>query len=307
MDYFKENREGIFLQRKSIPMYVGLSTKPWVNIGKMRNSGIDASLEYHQPLGKDLHLTVRGNFTYARNRIMDQDEPDYAYTYMNHSGQMQWQKFGLVAAGLFQDQEDIDSWAKQSFGEVKPGDIKYLDLNGDGIVDNYDTKPIGYSDIPEIVYGFGFSLQWKAFDLSAFFQGVAHISFSTLTDQTQAFVGRNLKESSVFADLYGNTWTPENPGAKYPRMTTGAIDNNNQLSTFWMANGRYLRLKNLELGYTLPKRIANKIAMQSLRVYLSGVNLFTFSPFKLWDPDLQTGATNYPNNRIINLGLTIGF
>ena len=103
MDYFKENREGIFLQRKSIPMYVGLSTKPWVNIGKMRNSGIDASLEYHQPLGKDLHLTVRGNFTYARNRIMDQDEPDYAYTYMNHSGQMQWQKFGLVAAGLFQD------------------------------------------------------------------------------------------------------------------------------------------------------------------------------------------------------------
>ena len=90
-------------------------------------------------------------------------------------------------------------------------------------------------------------------------------------------------------------------------MTTGAIDNNNQLSTCWMANGRYLRLKNLELGYTLPKRIANKIAMQSLRVYLSGVNLFTFSPFKLWDPDLQTGATNYPNNRIINLGLTIGF
>lgn len=232
VDYFKENREGIFLQRKSIPMYVGLSTKPWVNIGKMRNSGIDASLEYHQPLGKDIHLTVRGNFTYARNRIMDQDEPDYAYTYMNRSGQMQYQKFGLVAVGLFQDQEDIDSWTKQSFGEVKPGDIKYLDLNGDGIVDSYDTKPIGYSDIPEIVYGFGFSLQWKAFDLSAFFQGVAHVNFSTLTDQTQAFVGRNIKESSVFADLYGNTWTPENPGAKYPRMTTGAVDNNNQLSTF---------------------------------------------------------------------------
>ena len=141
-------------------------------------------------------------------------------------------------------------------------------------------------------------------DLLAYYEQLGE---EGLTDQTQAFVGRNLKESSVFADLYGNTWTPENPGAKYPRMTTGAIDNNNQLSTFWMANGRYLRLKNLELGYTLPKRIANKIAMQSLRVYLSGVNLFTFSPFKLWDPDLQTGATNYPNNRIINLGLTIGF
>ena len=166
---------------------------------------------------------------------------------------MQWQKFGLVAAGLFQDQEDIDSWAKQSFGEVKPGDIKYLDLNGDGIVDNYDTKPIGYSDIPEIVYGFGFSLQWKAFDLSAFFQGVAHVSFSTLTDQTQAFVGRNLR-GRAYSPTSGNTWTPENPGAKYPRMTTGAIDNNNQLSTLLHAERpRYLRLKNVDKGYTTAR------------------------------------------------------
>ena len=302
------NDDVLFGEVRSRTEALGLRDRSIVTVVSLVSQDlVDASLEYHQPLGKDFHLTVRGNFTYARNRIMDQDEPDYAYTYMNRSGQMQYQKFGLVAVGLFQDQEDIDSWTKQSFGEVKPGDIKYLDLNGDGIVDSYDTKPIGYSDIPEIVYGFGFSLQWKAFDLSAFFQGVAHVNFSTLTDQTQAFVGRNLKESSVFADLYGNTWTPENPGAKYPRMTTGAVDNNNQLSTFWMADGRYLRLKNLELGYTLPKRIANKIAMQNLRVYLSGVNLFTFSPFKLWDPDLQTGATNYPNNRIINIGLTIGF
>ena len=307
VDYFNEHREGIFLQRKSIPMYVGMSTQPWVNIGKMRNSGIDASLEYHQPLGRDLHLTVRGNFTYARNMIVDQDQPDYQYLYMNRRGQAQYQKFGLVAAGLFKDQEDIDSWAKQGFGDVKPGDIKYIDLNGDGIIDGYDEKPIGYPDIPEIVYGFGFSLQWKAFDLSAFFQGVGNVSFSTLTDQTQAFVARNTKEAGVFADLYGNYWTPDNLNAKYPRLTTSPNENNNRQSTFWMANGRYMRLKNLEIGYTLPKRIASKIAMQNLRVYLSGVNLFTISPFKLWDPDLQTGATNYPNNRIINIGLTIGF
>lgn len=307
VDYFNEHREGIFLQRKSIPMYVGMSTQPWVNIGKMRNSGIDASLEYHQPIGRDLHLTVRGNFTYARNMIVDQDQPDYQYLYMNRRGQAQYQKFGLVAAGLFKDQEDIDSWAKQSFGTVMPGDIKYVDLNGDGIIDGYDEKPIGYPDIPEIVYGFGFSLQWKAFDLSAFFQGVGNVSFSTLTDQTQAFVARNTKEAGVFADLYGNYWTPDNLNAKYPRLTTSPNENNNRQSTFWMANGRYMRLKNLEIGYTLPKRIASKIAMQNLRVYLSGVNLFTISPFKLWDPDLQTGATNYPNNRIINIGLTIGF
>ena len=306
-DYFKEKREGIFLQRQSIPVYVGLSTQPWVNIGKMRNSGVDASLEYHQTIGQDLHLTVRGNFTYARNMIVDQDQPDYKYLYMNRTGQARYQTFGLVAAGLFRDQADIDAWPKQSFGDVEPGDIKYLDLNGDGVVDSYDVKPIGYTSIPEIVYGFGFSLQWKAFDFSAFFQGVGHVSFSTLTNQTLGFNARNSREANLFSDVYDNYWTPERLDAKYPRLYIGTNNNNNQTSTFWMANGRYMRLKNLEIGYTLPKRISQKMAMQNMRVYLSGVNLFTFSPFKLWDPDLQTGATNYPNNRIINIGLTIGF
>ena len=306
-DYFKERREGIFLERASIPVYVGLSTKPWVNIGKMRNSGVDASLEYHQTIGQDLHLTVRGNFTYARNMIVDQDQPDYKYLYMNRTGQARYQTFGLVAAGLFRDQADIDAWPKQSFGDVEPGDIKYLDLNGDGVVDSYDVKPIGYTAIPEIVYGFGFSLQWKAFDFSAFFQGVGHVNFSTRTDQTQGFIARNSREANLFSDVYDNYWTPERLDAKYPRLYIGTNNNNNQTSTFWMANGRYMRLKNLEIGYTLPKRISQKMAMQNMRVYLSGVNLFTFSPFKLWDPDLQTGATNYPNNRIINIGLTIGF
>ena len=306
-DYFKEKREGIFLQRQSIPVYVGLSTQPWVNIGKMRNSGVDASLEYHQTIGQDLHLTVRGNFTYARNMIVDQDQPDYKYLYMNRTGQARYQTFGLVAAGLFRDQADIDAWPKQSFGDVEPGDIKYLDLNGDGVVDSYDVKPIGYTSFPEIVYGFGFSLQWKAFDFSAFFQGVGHVSFSTLTNQTLGFNARNSREANLFSDVYDNYWTPERLDAKYPRLYIGTNNNNNQTSTFWMANGRYMRLKNLEIGYTLPKRISQKMAMQNMRVYLSGVNLFTFSPFKLWDPDLQTGATNYPNNRIINIGLTIGF
>ena len=306
-DYFKEKREGIFLQRQSIPVYVGLSTQPWVNIGKMRNSGVDASLEYHQTIGQDLHLTVRGNFTYARNMIVDQDQPDYKYLYMNRTGQARYQTFGLVAAGLFRDQADIDAWPKQSFGDVEPGDIKYLDLNGDGVVDSYDVKPNGYTNVPEIVYGFGFSLQWKAFDFSAFFQGVGHVSFSTRTDQTLGFNARNSREANLFSDVYDNYWTPERLDAKYPRLYIGTNNNNNQTSTFWMANGRYMRLKNLEIGYTLPKRISQKMAMQNMRVYLSGVNLFTFSPFKLWDPDLQTGATNYPNNRIINIGLTIGF
>lgn len=121
-----------------------------------------------------------------------------------------------------------------------------------------DVKPIGYTNVPEIVYGFGFSLQWKAFDFSAFFQGVGHVSFSTRTDQTLGFNARNSREANLFSDVYDNYWTPERLDAKYPRLYIGTNNNNNQTSTFWMANGRYMRLKNLEIGYTLPKRISRR-------------------------------------------------
>ena len=294
------------MQASSIPAIAGLATKPWINIGKMNNEGFDASLEYHQRVG-EVDITARGNFTYAHNTIVDNDQPDWEYLYMNTIGQSNWQQFGLVSAGLFRSQEEIDAWPKQEFGEVKPGDIKYVDINGDGVVNNYDRKAIGYPDVPEIVYGFGASVRWKGFDLSVFFQGVGNVNFFTNTEQTQPFSASKSRNANVYSDLWGNYWTPENPNAKYPRLTIGANENNNRLSTFWMVNGNYLRLKNAEIGYTLPKRILSKAHIDKLRIYLSGVNLVTFSKFKLWDPDLQTGAANYPNNRVYNLGVTLVF
>ncbi len=306
VDYFNEKRSGIFLQASSIPAIAGLATKPWINIGKMNNEGFDASLEYHQRVG-EVDITARGNFTYAHNTIVDNDQPDWEYLYMNTIGQSNWQQFGLVSAGLFRSQEEIDAWPKQEFGEVKPGDIKYVDINGDGVVNSYDRKAIGYPDVPEIVYGFGASVRWKGFDLSVFFQGVGNVNFFTNTEQTQPFSASKSRNANVYSDLWGNYWTPENPNAKYPRLTIGANENNNRLSTFWMVSGNYLRLKNAEIGYTLPKRILSKAHIDKLRIYLSGVNLVTFSKFKLWDPDLQTGAANYPNNRVYNLGVTLVF
>lgn len=309
VDYFSEDRSGIFLQRKSIPYYVGITTQPWVNIGKMRNRGVDASFEYHQRIG-EVDLTARGNFTYARNVITDMDQPDWQYLYMNGTGQARWQQFGYVSLGLFKDQEDIDSSPTQLLGDgVRPGDIKYLDLNGDGVINTYDRKPLGYRNVPEIVYGFGFSARWRSLDFSAFFQGTAHVNFFINSTHTMGFTTANIKEASVFSDVYGNYWSESNQdvNAKYPRLSVGTNANNNQISTFWMANGRYLRLKNLEIGYTLPKKFANRMHMENLRIYASGVNLLTFSPFKLWDPDLNDGVYTYPNNRTISLGLTVGF
>lgn len=306
-DYFKENRSGIFLQRQAIPMYTGLINNPWVNIGKMRNGGMDASVEYRHRLG-DVHVTARGNFTHARNVIIDQDQPNWEYLYQNRRGQARYQRFGYVAVGLFENQTDIDSWADQStIGGAQPGDIKYLDLNGDGIINSYDQKAIGYTDIPETIYGFGGSVGWKNFDFSIFLQGNANVEFSMRSSMTQAFISANKNQSNVFADIYDNYWTPERTDAKYPRLTSAANSNNDVSSTFWLVDGSYVRVKNVEFGYTLPKSISKRIHSNDIRFYFSGVNMFTFSKFKLWDPDLQTGASTYPMNKVYNIGLSMGF
>ncbi|MBL1409250.1 SusC/RagA family TonB-linked outer membrane protein [Sphingobacterium faecale] len=306
-DYFRELRDGIFLERSAIPMYVGVTNKPWVNIGKMRNKGMDASVEYHQKVG-EVDITARGNFTHARNVILNMDQPDWAYLYQNRTGQARYQPFGYVAVGLFKDQADVDSWVDQSsIGGAQPGDIKYLDLNGDGVINSFDQKAIGYTDIPETVYGFGASVAWKSFDLSVFCQGNANVQFSMRSNMTQAFVNTKRNESNAFADLYGNYWTPENREAIYPRLTTAPNANNDVPSTFWQVDGSYLRIKNVELGYTLPSKISKKIQSNGIRVYFSGVNVLTFSKFKLWDPDLQTGAATYPMNKVFNVGLSMGF
>ena len=257
----------------------------------------------------DTQLTVRGNFTYAHNTILDNDQPRWAEPYLNKIGQSNWQEYGLVAAGLFSSQEEIDAWPTQAWGEVHPGDIKYLDLNGDGKVDTYDCKPIGYPNVPEITYGFGASVKWKGFDFSVFFQGVGNVNFFTNNTYTQPFTASSISLSNVFTDLIGKYWSESNPdpNARYPRLTTSPNPNNSQKSTFWMVNGRYMRLKNAEIGYSLPKQVVNKLRIDGLRIYVSGMNLLTFSDFKLWDPDLQTGAANYPNNRVYNIGVSLIF
>ena len=309
VDYFRENRSGIFLERKSVPYFVGINNQPWVNIGKMRNSGIDASMKYNHDIS-NVHLTGLANFTFARNVILDEDEPEWAYPYMNNTGHPRWENFGYVADGLFRDYEDIASSPDQSyFGDIQPGDIKYVDLNNDGVINSNDRKALGYTSVPEIVYGFGLSASWKGIDISLFFQGVGGIKFSKYSTLTCGFVSNAVTQSNLLSDVAGKYWTPERQNAEYPRLTHGANLNNSQLSTFWLVNGRYLRLKNAELGYTLPKRISRAAHLTTCRFYLSGNNLLLFSPFKLWDPDqnVSGGAAAYPITRTVNLGVNLTF
>lgn len=311
IDYFREKREGIFVKRKSVPDYVGVTTQPWSNVGEMQNQGIDATLEFDKQIG-DVYLSARGTFTFARNKQVNDDQPDYIDKYRNRNGQRYNQQFGLIALGLFESQEEIDNSPSQ-FGVsyLKPGDIKYKDINGDGVIDTNDEVPIGYSNIPEIVYGMGVSASYKGIDLSLFFQGIANTTFF-LGGAYFPFNYPNSSQTSFLADLANKYFdsAKQNFDSELPLLySEGWHGSNYKNSSWWQRNGSFLRLKNVELGYTLPKSFTNKILLKSLRIFLAGENLLTFAPdIKLWDP--ETGSIDgrgYPLMRSVNIGLNVNF
>ncbi len=311
VDYFQEKRTGIFVQRKSIPDYVGISTMPWSNVGEMRNKGVDLSVEFDKSFG-DFFFSARGTFTYAHNKQVNDDQPDYVDKYRNRNGQIYGQQYGLVALGLFRSQEEIDNSPTQ-FGVdyLRPGDIKYKDINGDGVIDYSDEVPIGYSSIPQIVYGFGVSMSWKGFDLSLFFQGVGKTTFF-LGDSYFPFNYPQSARTGFLADLADKYFDPakQNFDAEIPLLYADGWHGSNYVaSTWWQRSGSYLRLKNAELGYTLPKKLTRKWGMKTVRFFLAGTNLLTFAPdVKLWDPEIgSTDGRGYPLMRTVNLGINVNF
>ena len=227
------------------------------------------------------------------------------------------QPFGLVALGLFESQEDIDNSPKQTFGEYRVGDIKYQDVNGDGVINSQDQIAMGYTNLPEMIYGFGATAQWKNWDVNVFFQGVNHVNFflSGSTIKTP-FGSGNMERAAINEDVYNNVWRPgntpeQNAGAIYPRLSwsgSSGSSNNAQTSDWWMRDGSFLRLKNFEVGYTMPKSLMSKTFIKSVRFYLSGNNLLTFSKFKLWDPEKGNGdGSGYPPNRVVTVGFNANF
>ncbi|MGL4779532.1 MAG: SusC/RagA family TonB-linked outer membrane protein, partial [Bacteroidales bacterium] len=190
------------------------------------------------------------------------------------------------------------------------------DINGDGKIDTYDRVAIGYTNMPEIVYGFGMTANWKNFDVNVFFQGVSHVSFFTGGTSMEPFTSGNMGRAAINADLYDHVWkttnTPEqNAKALYPRLSIGGgagSSNNYRASTATLRDGSFLRLKNVEIGYTLPKAVLRSTFINNFRVYMAGNNLATFSKFKLWDPERGNGdGSGYPPSRIVSLGITANF
>ncbi|MBP5488288.1 MAG: TonB-dependent receptor [Bacteroidales bacterium] len=319
VDVFQEKRGGIYVARQMTPSVVGENTAQYANIGSLLNRGFEINMEYEKSFSNGLYLSGRGNFGWNRNLKMYDDIPPQIWEYQNTYGYTVYQQRGLIAEGLFESQEDIDTWPRQTFGDVRPGDIKYRDVNGDGVIDVFDVVPIGYTHVPEINYGFGLSASWMGFDASIFFSGVGNY--------TRFISGANLYGAStnmdqlgqIYEDVALNRWTPENrnSAAPYPRLMLNKSENNqftylmdsqSAMSTYWQRDMSFLRLKNAEIGYTIPKRVTRKIGMSTVRFYAQGVNLLTFSKFKLWDPELSASNGNiYPQMRTFCFGANVNF
>lgn len=315
-EYFIENRSNILMDRASTPKTMGLQAVPKANVGKASSQSFDFTADYNSSIGKNLFITVRANFTYARNKFKAYEEPIYDEPYRYHVGHPINQKWGYIAERLFIDDEEVRSSPPQAFGNFKTmgGDIKYRDVNGDGQITPSDMVPIGYPTVPEIIYGFGFSARYKGVDFSAFLQGSARSSFWIDVAATSPFID-NDKDNTVTSEnqllkAYADShWSEENRNlyALWPRLSPTLNTNSAQTSTWFMRDGSFLRVKQVEIGYTVPPRLTQRIHMSNARIYANATNLFTISGFKLWDIEMGGNGLGYPIQRVVNFGLMVGF
>lgn len=317
VDLFRELREDIFMQRRSIPGSSGFVSIPWANFGKVKNRGIDMSLTVNKELGKNLNLSLRGTLTYAANHILEQDEPSAIIgTNRSSTGKPIGQLFGLIADGLFTDADFADiaegklspQVPTHTFGPVRPGDIRYKDLNGDGVINALDRTAIGGTEDPQLIFGGGANIRYKSFEFGFFFQGIGG------TDRMIG--GANFIPGSgngSLGNIYTNVhdrWRVGNPSQDvfYPRLSDYQNANNNESSTWWLRDMSLIRLRNVEIGYNTKENLLGRLGVKYLRIFVRGNNLLTISKFKLWDPELGVNnGLRYPLMKSLSFGLEINF
>ena len=309
-DLFKERRDNIFLQRAAVPSFVGITTMPYSNLGIVENKGFEITGDYSKQV-QEVGIMFRANFSFNKNKIIEDDTADRPYEWLNSRGHSLNTYFGYVCDGFYSE-DDIANpdVPKLKGGAMQPGDLKYRDLNGDNVIDAYDKCYIGNPTVPQIVYGFGATFTWRNFYLGAFFQGVGKSDISLSASNFKPFSDGSAK-GNLYANIV-NRWSPANPSpdAEWPRLDYGMSSNteNYQMSTFWLRDGSYLRMKTLDFGYNIPDAFVKKLRLNSFRVYFQAYNLFTISKFKMWDVELGAGdGTAYPNTRSFNIGVNFSF
>lgn len=326
-EYFNNKRHGILLQRRTVSNVTGFQSMPWQNYGIVKNQGFDGSVTFNYNIG-EMHLGIRGNVTYAHNEIKEYDEVPQLYPWMNTTGTSvgDWNLY--IADGLYSyddfiiEGEGINRKYTLKKGVtpgltagVKPGDIKYKDLNEDGKINSYDqVRGVGNPKNPELVYGFGLNAEYKGWSAGIFFQGAGKTSTVLGGANPEAFFPFFWGvEQSAIRDVVANRWSDENPDphAMFPRLHIqgNQFVNNTTASTYWLRDASFIRLKNIEIGYNFDKKMLKKLGLNSLRIYFLGNNLCVWDKIKMWDPELGNGngGFNYPLNRTFTLGIDFSF
>ena len=300
-DLFNQNRYDILAYpNNTVPQFLGM-TLPSRNLGKVNNKGLEAKIGYKSDQSKILQFFADLNLWYAKNEIVFNAETPQKDAYLNRTGQSIGQPYVLEAIGFFSDLTDIANSPQQTFAKVQPGDIKYKDQNGDGFIDQNDYFPIGNPTIPELTFGFHSGIRYKNLDLDLLFQGV--------TDRTVYLTGNDFyafQNNGKVSSIALGRWTPETAlSATYPRLSAVNNLNNFQNSSFWQRDGSFIKLRSLELGYSLPGNVVKKILLSSMRVFLNGTNLFSLDHMDgLTDPETLTG---YPAVRSVSIGVKMQF
>ena len=291
-------------------------SNPYANYGKVNNQGYDLSVTYNKRFNDDWAMSLRGTVTYAKNEILEKDEPESVKgTYRSITGRSINTLWGLQAERLFTEDDFINGELKPGIPkpelgtEVRPGDIKYVDMNDDGVITEADEGYIGGTKDPRMVYGFGGNLNYKQWDFSFFFQGSAD-AYRVIGGSDYFIPGSGQGVLGNVYDNYTDCWTEKNPSQDvfWPRLSESTNTNNNRASTWWKKDMSFLRLKSIELGYSIPQSVTRKIHAKSIRFFVSGNNLFYFSKFKLWDPELDTvDGLKYPSMRSLMVGFDLNF
>ncbi|MFC7524122.1 TonB-dependent receptor [Parapedobacter sp. GCM10030251] len=312
-DWFEEKRDNILANLGTVPFVVGANL-PASNFGRMRNSGFDGDISFQHQV-QDFNYWVKANFTYARNVIEFQDEVTRPYDYQYRTGQRHGQNFGLLFDGFYNTWEEVNDPVRPRYGwsndRIQPGDARYKDVNGDGNVDVDDMVPIGYSNFPDKIGGLSFGGDFKGFDFSILFQWAGNVSVS----YSRNFRYGYREEAGITSFILDQSWTHERyingEEINFPRLSEGDVNNkhNYQPSSLWVRDASYVRLKNAEIGYTSQARMLARIGISSMRLYVNGNNLLTWSSmFKGVDPESHIASTNnepYPLIRTINFGLNV--
>jgi len=303
-DYYNNQRYDIFVKGDAAYSSVIGFTAPYVNDGKVNSYGFELSADYTHQFG-DVTFNVGATYNLNKNKVVEQGEEAQAYSNLVTTNTPLHGIWGYVAEGLFQSQAEIDASPKQNLGSTpRVGDIKYCDVNGDGVIDSNDKTKIGYSNIaPEIFYSFHLGAEYKGVGLDMMFQGVGNYSANL---NSQGYFWGLINNSNLSEYVYRNSWTAENTNALFPRLSSESNANNYQTSTLWLRDRSYLKLRNIEVYYKFPKSLLDKTKIvNNLKVYLRGTDLFTIDHMD--EVDAASYGVNAPLNRSVILGASISF